>query len=86
MIAVVLFFLGAVVLTAYTYSRGTPMPRLNALGKVMFVLALGGAFLSMIGFAVGWAKAEGGGLLMLLSAAGFFVCFVASFKLHGIGR
>ncbi|MFA5940479.1 MAG: hypothetical protein WC809_14065 [Sinimarinibacterium sp.] len=58
------------------------MPRLNVLGKMVFVLSGAGVFLSMIGFVIGWARPEGGGLLMVLSVVGFIISFAINFTLQ----
>ena len=83
LIGIALFFLGAVVLATYTFSVNTPMPRLTILGKITFVLSSAGTFLSMIGFVIGWAKPEGGSLMMVLSAAVFVIGVAISFNMLG---
>jgi len=53
-------------------------------GRVLYTLACFGGLASIAGFAIGFFRPEGGGPLMLLSAAGFFVSAAIAFKLHGL--
>lgn len=82
LIFLTLFFGAGLVIVAYQDSHRAPYPGLNFLGKAAYTLACGGAFASMFGLFIGWARPEGGGTLMLLSAAGVVVCIAAAFKLH----